>query len=102
MLAVPVPDTFEAAVWLGIGLLFARAFGKRLDQDIQASPWFKQLRPWEKWILKHSLDFLHHWWIGALIMLYIPIPIAYWFGAGIFLDDLPDIPKRVKGYFKFP
>jgi len=30
-------------------------------------------------------------------MCYFPqVPEIYWFGAGLFVDDLPDIPKRAK------
>ena len=99
-LNIPFPADFESAVWLAIGITFARAFGKRFDRDIQASAWFKGLEAWQKWIAKRSLDFMHHWWMGALIMLYCPLPQAYWFGAGLFLDDLPDVPRRVRGIFK--
>ncbi len=43
-----------------------------------------------------TLDVAHHWWIGALIMVYIAVPELFWFGAGLFVDDLPDVPRRVK------
>ena len=30
-------------------------------------------------------------------MCYFPnIPELYWFGAGLLIDDLPDIPRRAK------
>ena len=32
----------------------------------------------------------HHWWIGALLMLYTTgIAELYWLGFGLFIDDLP-------------
>jgi len=30
------------------------------------------------------------------MMIYSNCPETYWFGAGILVDDLPDIPRRVK------
>lgn len=108
---IPTPDSFASWLWLTLGIAFGRAFGKQLDQEIQQTPWFKKLKPWEKWIVKRLLDFLHHWWIGALLMLYCADPIEvwlmpgtfinvlkelYWFGAGLLLDDMPDIPRRIE------
>jgi len=110
---LPIPVTFEQWVWLGIGLTFGRAFGKRVDQEIQATEWFKTLNPFYRWWVKRLLDFLHHWWMGTLIMLYWQGPLtlptgevinfsAYWFGYGVFLDDLPDIPRRIRGLLTVP
>ena len=100
IIELPIPLTFEQWVWLGIGITFARAFGKRLDHDIQNTIWFIDLPGWAQWVLKRLLDFLHHWWMGALLMLYGPGLICYWFGYGLFLDDLPDIPGRIGRYLK--
>lgn len=99
-LLLPLPDNFETIVWFGIGITFARAFGKRLDQDIQATQWFKDLKGWQKWLVKRLLDALHHWQIGALLILYAPVPQIVWLGAGILVDDIPDLPRRIRGYFK--
>lgn len=106
-ITVPIPETFIESVWLALGLQFGRSFGKKLDQDIQKSEWFKK----QNWVIKGTirriLDFTHHWWIGALIMLYATKPFIlnnfnfninnefFWFGAGLLLDDLPDIPRRI-------
>ena len=98
-LNVPIPPTFEAAVWLALGIQFGRSFGKKLDYEVQAGPWFKGLPLLYQAIIKRLLDFTHHWWIGALIMLYAP-PFWYWFGAGLLLDDLPDVPNRIKELLK--
>ncbi|MEM3737546.1 MAG: hypothetical protein QXJ75_05635 [Candidatus Bathyarchaeia archaeon] len=99
MLTVPIPATFEDTVWLAFGFTFARAFGKRFDQDVQNSEWFKCLKNWQRWLVQRLLDFTHHWQWGALLMLYAPWTTVYWFGVGVFLDDIPDIPRRVKNYF---
>jgi len=99
-LPIPLPPDFEMVVWFGIGITFARAFGKKFDREVQQSPWFKELKGWQRWMVKRSLDFLHHWWVGALLILYAPYPQLAWAGAGIFVDDLPDLPRRVRGYFK--
>ena len=102
-IVVPVPDFIfqifsspELFIWLMIGATFGRGFGKRLDQDIQASEWFKCKPYWMRWILKRILDVTHHWWIGAIIGLYAAYPQAQAFGWGLFLDDLPDLYKRLR------
>ena len=96
-ITIPLPPNFLCWVWFAIGINFGRAFGKRLDQEIQATQWFRRKPKWLRWILKRLLDAIHHWYIGALLMVYFPnIPELYWFGAGLFVDDLPDIPRRAK------
>lgn len=105
---IPTPETFEQAVWLGMGIIFGRSFGKKLDWDIQQGEWFKGLHPILQGTVKRMLDATHHWWLGALIMLYLPvvniwgvmIPI-YWWGLGLVLDDLPDIPPRIRKTMTF-
>ena len=94
-LSVPIPGTFEAAVWFALGIQFGRSFGKKLDQEVQAQAWFKAWPAWAQAAGKRILDFTHHWWVGALIMLYAP-GFWYWFGAGLLIDDLPDVPARFK------
>ena len=96
-ITIPLPPNFLCWVWFAIGINFGRAFGKRLDQEIQASEWFRGKSKVARWVLKRLLDAIHHWWIGALLMCYFPqVPEIYWFGAGLFVDDLPDIPKRAR------
>lgn len=99
-LPIPVPSSPVEAYWFLLGLTFARAFGKKLDWEIQQTDWFKNLSPFWKNLVKRTLDFLHHWWMGYGMWLYLVHPELKWFGAGIFIDDLPDVPRRVKGYFK--
>lgn len=97
-ITVPIPTTFEQTVWLAIGVMFGRAFCKKIDWDIQQSEWFKKQGLPTQNVISRVLDFSHHWWGGALLMLYAPPSwgiIAYWFGAGLLLDDLPDIPERI-------
>ena len=101
IIELPIPATFLQWTWLGIGLTFGRAFGKQLDQNIQNSAWFKELEPWQQWFAKCLLDFLHHWYIGALIMLYVARVEFFWFGYGLLLDDLPDIPRRLRKLLKY-
>lgn len=101
--ALPVPSNFEQLLWLFMGAFFARAFGKKLDYNIQHKwPPFKSLGFFEQWFIKACLDFLHHWWIGALMGYYgqyIPyasiVTPVIWFGWGIFYDDLPDLKRRI-------
>ena len=93
---IPSPDCLLALTWAGIGLAFARGFGKQLDHDIQKDPWFKTLSPMWQGTVKRLLDTLHHWWMGALLMVYcVNTPELYWLGWGVFVDDIPDIPPRL-------
>jgi len=91
-LVVPFLET----VYFLIGLNFGRAFGKKLDQEIQRSEWYKRRSKPTRWMIRRMLDFTHHWYIGALMMIYSSCPETYWFGAGLLIDDLPDIPRRIK------
>jgi len=96
-ITIPLPPDFLSWVWFGIGINFGRAFGKHTDQTIQRSEWFRKRKGWQKWFIKRLLDALHHWYIGALLMCYFPnVKEVYWFGAGLLIDDLPDIPRRAK------
>ena len=113
---IPIPASFVAVLFTALGFQFGRAFGKKLDQSIQASKWFKNLKKSKAaedqilaWLVPRLLDFLHHWWIGALIMIFAPArlgaywgDLAYWFGFGLFVDDFQDIPRRFRGYFTIP
>lgn len=100
MITLPTPDNLLAVVYTGIGLAFGRGFGKQLDQDIQNSEWYKKQNPITCNIVKRLLDTLHHWWIGGLLMIYYPDTALYWFGYGLFLDDLPDVPPRIISFIE--
>ena len=96
-ITIPIPPDFLSWLWFALGINFGRAFGKHLDQQIQRTEWFKKKSKFLRWLIKRLLDAIHHWWIGALLMCYFPYsPEIYWFGAGLFIDDLPDIPRRAK------
>ena len=102
MFELPFPVSFAQIIWLGVGLTFGRAFGKQLDRQIQGSAWFLGLAPLWQNILRRLLDFLHHWWIGALLMLYFcEFEAVYWFGYGLLLDDIPDVPARLKDQLSY-
>lgn len=115
---LPVPVTILEAIWMGIGIIFGRAFGKKLDYDVINDPRFKRLPTWQQGLIRRLLDFLHHWWVGAFLGMYfgwgkglgLPIFTVYdgpgsteisWFGWGLFYDDFYDIPRRVRGYFEY-
>jgi hypothetical protein len=96
-LIIPTPETLIAITFFGMGIVFGRGFGKRLDQDIQASEWFMKQPELNKWIFKRLLDVTHHWWIGMLMVLYLPYEECIWFGWGLVVDDIPDLPFRYSG-----
>ncbi|GAJ07454.1 unnamed protein product, partial [marine sediment metagenome] len=80
--------------FFGMGVVFGRGFGKQLDQDIQASDWYKEQPQLNRWIIKRVLDVTHHWWIGMLLVIYSGAEEVIWFGWGLVVDDLPDLPFR--------
>ncbi len=109
MLEIPVPSTLLQITWLLIGFTFARAFGKNLDQSVKASVFFHNQGCVVQWVLAGLLNWLHHFWVGLLLMVYAGPAAAvfpvnsealYFFGLGMFIDDLPDIPRRFRKYFQ--
>lgn len=100
---LPAPETLFEITWLIVGFMFARSIAKPLDHYIMELEEVKKLRPvWSK-LISMLLDFLHHFWIGLLLMVYnAPTTATYWFGYGLFVDDLPDLPPRfVKMFIYF-
>jgi len=86
--------------------MFGRAYGKRFDQLVKSTDWYKRRHPIVRFLIGGTLDFLHHFWVGLLLMTYaaqialalnLPSPDpVYFFGYGLFVDDLPDVPRRVR------
>jgi hypothetical protein len=114
LIEIPSPSTIEEILWFGIGLTFARAFAES-DHALQNTEWFKTLESSiAKYLVKSFMDAFHHWWIGGILIVYnvqistfipsgffITPLIVYWVGWGILIDDLPDLPPRIKKYFKY-
>jgi len=101
-ISLPYPSNLFEATWFLIGFCAGRA-GARFDDNIKNSDWFKHLGYWRKKIVGFLLDFTHHFWIGLLLMVYTKNLLSgelYWFGYGLFIDDLPDVPARFAGWFK--
>ncbi len=95
--------------WLLVGFMFSRAFAKNLDHSVQETAAFKAQGKFIQTLIKNLLNFLHHFWIGLLLIVYAPplaSPLRFspdviaFFGLGLFLDDLPDIPQRFRRYFQ--
>ena len=100
LIETPVPSTFEELLWLGISLTFARAFAE-IDYELQGTEWFSGQSKFLQWFVKACLDFFHHWWMGALLIVYsvevaalvvtrtsipLSLTIVFWSGWGILLD----------------
>ncbi len=108
-LELPVPSTLLQVTWLLVGFMFSRAFAKNLDHSVQDTAMFKAQGKFVQTLIKNLLNFLHHFWIGLLLIVYaaqIALPLRFspdviaFFGLGLFLDDLPDIPQRFRKYFQ--
>ncbi len=107
-LTLPVPGSLLQVTWLIIGFMFGRAFAKSLDQTVQATEAFKRQGKFVQTLIKNALNFLHHFWMGLLLIVYaaqiggqlrLDADIVAFFGLGLFIDDLPDVPARFKKYF---
>ena len=108
--------TEEAVAWFFFFVFFTRTFSKGLDQFVQEMEWFEELSYEWAWVVKRILDLLHHWYVGYFIMIYaaqiatsgllitlgiFPDPVVvYYIGLAIFLDDLPDVPPRLRKLFE--
>lgn len=93
-IVVPTPASLLEWTWFLIGLTLGRAF-KGCDYQLQQTEWFKKQGKFTQWTIKRLLDFLHHFWIGLLLVVYAPYPELIWLGWALFVDDLPDVPRRV-------
>lgn len=96
------PTTVEQLLYELIALSASLTFFKDLDRDLQEAPWFKKFEEDESvlGILKYRasrliLDATHHWWAGLILMLKAPWEAGYWFGAGLFVADIPDFLRRL-------
>lgn len=98
---IPWPETLFGMTWTIIGFMFGRSFGKQLDHTLMEDPFIKNLRPVWQWLMGAILNFFHHFWIGLLLMVYFPDTWLYWVGFGLFIDDIPDVPKRFVKWFSY-
>jgi len=110
---LPLPEPSDVATfWFVFTLFFTRGFCKGFDQFIQTTTWFENLSYEEAWIAKQALNLLHHWYIGWFIWVHAEIiaahpacpfkdwVVVYYIGFAILLDDLPDIPPRLRKIFE--
>ncbi len=97
-LELPVPATLLQATWFIIGVMAGRAF-KGADQAVQKTAKFQASNPITRLAIKNTLNFLHHFWIGLLMVCYSPCEPITWLGWGLFVDDLPDVPRRLLKLF---
>jgi len=101
VIQIPAPETLLQITWTIIGFILARSF-KNIDHTVKESRWYQTLDKVEQFVVGGLLDFLHHFWMGMILMVYYShIPEVYWFGYGLFIDDLPDIPQRFREYFDY-
>jgi len=98
--ALPVPQNIFQLLWAAIGWQAGAAFGKSLDEDIlrrvRKHKWLRKFYPF----IARVLHFIHHWWIGGLIVIYFGAvqyypnmphfycPELFWFGIGLAIQDL--------------
>ena len=101
VIQIPAPETLLQITWAVIGFMLARSF-KKLDYTIKEATLYTTMDPISQFIVGGILDFFHHFWVGMLLMVYYNgSPEVYWFGYGLFIDDLPDLPTRFRKYFDY-
>lgn len=104
-ITIPTPETLIAITYFLLGITFGSNIGKRLDQSIKYSDWFKSQDPVVQWVLEKVLDITHHWWVGLLMVIHMaPLytgdqyQMIYWFGWGLFADDAKDVQHLLDRY----
>jgi len=98
---LPVPTTLFEWTFTIIGWQLGDAFSKHdnigLDEALIAKTKIGKLKGFTKFLVKRLLHFIHHYWIGLLLMVFClpnnwPDPnwwqgALYWFGYGLFIED---------------
>ena len=97
---LPVPATLFEITWTLIGVQFGNTFSKvgnngGMDEYIKEHGKFKGFA---KYIVENTLNFLHHWEIGLILIIYpMPYMEIKWFGLGLLIDDgLYEFYKPIK------
>jgi len=97
---LPVPKSIFEFLWAGIGWQLGNAFANDFDQDIEDTPWFESKSGFLKKLIIRVFHFTHHWWVGGLLLVYcgtiqfypnmllLSSPELFWFGLGLFLEDV--------------
>lgn len=103
--AVPVPTTFDQIIFAAIGWQAGSTIGDKIDEAMKETKFYKSLGGASKLIADSLLAFIHHWMLGALIMIYVTrfgFPAysifqtsdIFWFAVGLFAQDAKDIPLK--------
>lgn len=93
---LPVPTTLFELTFTIIGFLLGYAWSENLDESILDSDWFKKQHYAVQWFIKGILKFVHHFWIGMLLMIYFPRDSElFWIGLGLFIEDITDYKKII-------
>ena len=112
VLPFPLPTSSPSAqafFWFLLAAYLARVLAKPLDHEIQTTDWFIKQHFIIQWLIKRLLDLFHHWYIGWAICVYpeylsafVPFSAeeVYWIGFAILLNDLPELPTRIREAFK--
>lgn len=88
---LPVPQTLFELTWVLIGMQLGKSMGTinqsgmGVDEYITAHG---KLRGWGKFVVDRVLHFVHHYWLGLLLIIYdLPLLELQWLGLGLFLED---------------
>jgi len=99
-------DLLLVSLGFGVGYYLSRG-GKSFDHDVQRSRWFKNLGGPYRWLVRRLLDVTHHFEYGLIVMYlanqYLSGGVhdfVYSFGFAMVLDDINDIPPRMRRYWK--
>ena len=98
---LPVPKTLFEFTFAVIGWQLGNAFSKHdnigFDEALMAEGFWSKVGGFAKFLVKRTLHFLHHYWMGLLLMVFCvpvnwPNPLwwqgaLYWLGYGLFIED---------------
>lgn len=99
LISMAIPTTVNTLYFWTLGVILSREIFKPLDYNLKETDAFKNLSRLEQEVYSRILDGIHHWWIGAFLMLYPPAQfteVIRWVGAGIFIADMPDFYNRIR------
>lgn len=90
---LPVPDNLFDLTWTLIGIQLGATFGKINQKGMGIDEYIKdhgKFKGWTRFVVERVLHFLHHYWLGLLLIIYYPqhqTPELMWLGLGLFLED---------------
>lgn len=101
-------EQIAALLGFSVGFLWGEAFSKFDSQIKYQSKWFKQLNPFQRWLIASVLDAMHHFQYGLALILAVALfgealpmilqVLFVWVGWGLVLSDFKDYEYVLKRF----